>query len=41
MQANVMTSKIANRWFKNVEKFKYFGTTVTNTNLIQEELKGD
>jgi hypothetical protein len=31
--------KIANRTFENVSQFKYFGTTVTNENLIQEEIK--
>jgi hypothetical protein len=31
--------KIANRSFENVSQFKYFGTTVTNQNLIQEEIK--
>jgi hypothetical protein len=31
--------KIANRWFENVSQFKYLGTTVTNQNLIQEEIK--
>jgi hypothetical protein len=31
--------KIANRSFENVSQFKYLGTTVTNTNLIQEEIK--
>jgi hypothetical protein len=30
--------KIANSVFKNVSQFKYFGTTVTNQNLIQEEI---
>jgi sorting nexin-29 len=32
-------TKIANRSFENVSQFKYFGTTVTNQNLIQEEIK--
>jgi hypothetical protein len=31
--------KIANRSFENVLQFKYLGTTVTNHNLIQEEIK--
>jgi hypothetical protein len=33
--------KIANRSFENVSQFKYFGTTVTNKNLIQGKLRGD
>jgi hypothetical protein len=32
--------KIANRSFGNVSQFKYLGMTVTNQNLIQEEIKG-
>jgi ribosomal protein S2 len=31
--------KIANRCFENVAKFRYLGTTLTNQNLIQEEIK--
>jgi hypothetical protein len=31
--------KIANRSFENGSQFKYLGTTVTNQNLIQEEIK--
>jgi hypothetical protein len=31
--------KIGNRSFENVSQFKYVGTTVTNQNLIQEEIK--
>jgi hypothetical protein len=31
--------KIGNRSFENVSRFKYLGATVTNQNLIQEEIK--
>jgi hypothetical protein len=31
--------KIANRCFENVVQFRYLGTTVTNQNLIQKEIK--
>jgi hypothetical protein len=31
--------KIGNRSFKDVSQFKYLATTVTNQNLIQEEIK--
>jgi sorting nexin-29 len=30
--------KIAKRLFENVSQFKYLGTTVTNQNVIQEEM---
>jgi hypothetical protein len=31
--------KIGNRWFENVAQFRYLGTTITNQNLIREEIK--
>jgi hypothetical protein len=31
--------KIADRCFENVAQFKYLGTTITNQNLIREEIK--
>jgi hypothetical protein len=31
--------KIPDRCFENVAQFKYLGTTITNQNLIQEEIK--
>ncbi|PNF43455.1 hypothetical protein B7P43_G11492 [Cryptotermes secundus] len=31
--------KIGNRCFENVAQFRYSGTTITNQNLIQEEIK--
>jgi hypothetical protein len=31
--------KIANKSFENVSRFRYMGTTITNTYLIQEEVK--
>jgi hypothetical protein len=31
--------KIENRCFENVAQFRYLGTTITNQNLIQEEIK--
>jgi hypothetical protein len=32
-------TKIADRCFDNVAQFRYLGTTITNENLIQEEIK--
>jgi hypothetical protein len=34
----ILDIKIGNRSFENVSQFKYLGTTVTNQNLIQEEI---
>jgi hypothetical protein len=31
--------KVADRYFENVTQLKYSGTTVTNQNLIQEEIE--
>jgi hypothetical protein len=31
--------KVANRSFKNVAKFRYFETILTNQNLIHDEIK--
>jgi hypothetical protein len=31
--------KIGNRCFENVKQFRYFETTITDQNLIQEEIK--
>jgi hypothetical protein len=31
--------KIGNGYFENVAQFRYLGTTITNENLIQEEIK--
>jgi ribosomal protein S2 len=31
--------EIANRCFGNVAQFRYLGTTITNQNLIQEDIK--
>jgi hypothetical protein len=32
--------KVVNRSFENAAQFKYLETTVTNTNLISEQIKG-
>jgi hypothetical protein len=32
-------TKIATRCYKNVAQFKYLGTTITNQNLFQKEIK--
>jgi hypothetical protein len=31
--------KIGNRFFENVDLFRYWGTTITNQNQIQDEIK--
>jgi ribosomal protein S2 len=31
--------RVANRCSENVAQFRYLGTTVTNQNLIQEEIE--
>jgi hypothetical protein len=31
--------EIGNRCFENVAQFRHWGTTITNQNLIQEEIK--
>jgi hypothetical protein len=31
--------KVGNRCFENVAQFRYLGTTITDQNLIQEEIK--
>jgi len=39
MQDEVTVLKTDNSSFKSVEEFKYLGTTLTNQNYIQEEIK--
>jgi hypothetical protein len=35
----VQDIKVANGSFENVSQFKYLGMTITNQNLIQQEIK--
>jgi hypothetical protein len=39
MQGKNNDIKIGNRCFENVAQFRYLGTTITNQNLIHEEIK--
>jgi hypothetical protein len=39
MKVEIGKINVANRSFGNVSQFKHLGTTVTNENLIQEEIK--
>jgi hypothetical protein len=39
MQVKITNIKIANKSFETMQQFKYLGTTITNQNLIQEEIK--
>jgi hypothetical protein len=39
IQDEVIIQKIAIRSFENVEKFGYFGATITNQNYIHEKIK--
>jgi hypothetical protein len=40
MQVKDIAQKLGNRFFENVPLPQYLGLTVTNQNLIQEEIKG-
>jgi hypothetical protein len=39
MQGKIFDMKITNRFLEHVSQLKYLGATVTNQNLIQEEIK--
>jgi hypothetical protein len=36
---NIIITKMANKSFENMAQFRYLGMTVTNQNLIQDEVK--
>jgi hypothetical protein len=38
-EGNICTYRRGNTCFENVTHFRYLGTTITNQNLIQEEIK--
>jgi hypothetical protein len=39
MQVKIKSINVANISFENMSQFKYFGTTITNQNLVQKEIK--
>jgi hypothetical protein len=39
MQGKIQNIKTGKRPFENVAQFRYLGTTITNQNLIREEIK--